>query len=140
MSWVVVSMVTVTVGVSSMLGNSCWQLLSTSTEVISSVEGPSSGRGLATSSFEVPGSQGKGMLTSAEGSSVDGPVGGSRFEGSSLSTPGGDPLSGETEWRDCLGLLVEEGGQGAGASTRWTCSWLISWGGQVVVGLIRLSD
>ena len=119
-SLVAMSIVTVTVGVSSIVDSSGWQ--STSTEVISSVEGPSSGREVATSSFEAPGLQGKGVLTSTEDPPVDDPVGGSGVVCSFTLTPEGDPLGGGAEVRGCLGLLAEEGGQRAGVFTRWTCN------------------
>ena len=89
-SLAVVSIVTVTGMVSSIGDISAWVISSTSTEVISSVEGLSSGRAMAISSFEVPGAQGVGRLTSTGALPVDG------LKGVELSifTPEGDPLGG----------------------------------------------
>ena len=117
-----VSIVTVTVGVSSMGDISGCIVSSTSTEVVSSAEGPSSGRVVVISSHEVPGVQGGGILTSTGGPPVDSPVGGSVAAGLFILTLEGDPLGGGTETKVCSGLLVEGGGQGAGVSTRRTCN------------------
>ena len=104
--WLGLESVTVIIGISSE-GDSCGE--STSTEGISTVEGPSSGGRIASSSSEAPDLQGRGGNASTGGVPVDGPTDGSGVSKLSTLTPSGGPLGG-TRLVVASGLLGKGGG------------------------------